>query len=151
MGNIFYQDFRDFIQALNNNQVDYILIGGYSVIFHGYSRTTGDMDIWVKRDKNNYDKLIKAFNEFGMSVFDMTEENFLNHSIWDVFSFGVPPICIDIMVNVKGLTFEECFKEAQFFTDDGLEIRVINYNHLIKTKNEAHRPKDIDDINNLKK
>jgi hypothetical protein len=79
MGNIFYQDFRDFLQALNNNQVDYILIGGYSVVFHGYSRTTGDMDIWVKRNKNNYDKLVKAFTEFGMSVFDMTEQNFLNH------------------------------------------------------------------------
>jgi hypothetical protein len=151
MGNIFYQDFRDFLQALNNNQVDYILVGGYSVVFHGYSRTTGDMDIWVKRDKNNYDKLVKAFNEFEMSVFDMTEENFLNHPTWDVFSFGTPPVCIDIMVKVKGLTFEECFREAQFFKDDNLEIRVLNYTHLIKTKTESHRPKDIDDINNLTK
>ena len=68
------------------------------------------MDIWVKRDKNNYEKLLKAFQEFGMSVFDMNEENFLQHPTWDVFSFGSPPICIDIMVNVKGLIFDECFK-----------------------------------------
>lgn len=151
MGNIFYQDFRDFLKSLNDNDVDYILIGGYSVIFHGYSRTTGDMDIWVKRDSHNYRKLKKAFFQFGLSLFEMTENNFLNHPAWDVFSFGTPPVCIDIMVKVKGLTFEECFKESQLFTDDDLEVRVINYNHLILTKKESNRPKDIDDINNLKK
>ena len=58
MGNIFNSDFRDFIAALNNNQVRYILVGGYSVILHGYSRTTGDMDLWVERTKENYLKII---------------------------------------------------------------------------------------------
>jgi hypothetical protein len=151
MGNIFYQDFRDFLQTLNANKVDYLLIGGYSVIFHGYSRTTGDMDIWVRRDAANYKQLQKAFNQFGLSLFDMTEDNFLNHQEWDVFSFGVPPVCIDIMVKVKGLEFDECFGEALIFNDDGLEVRVLNYNHLIKTKKESNRPKDNDDINNLNK
>jgi hypothetical protein len=51
MGNIFNEDFRDFITALNKSQVDYMLVGGYSVILHGYSRTTGDMDIWVEKKK----------------------------------------------------------------------------------------------------
>ena len=151
MGNIFYQDFRDFIKTLNDNQVDYILIGGYSVILHGYSRTTGDMDIWVRRDAANYIKIKKAFHQFDLSLFDMTENNFLNHPTWDVFSFGNPPVCIDIMVKVKGLLFDECFNQSQVFKDDDLEVRVINYNHLIKAKTEANRPKDIDDINNLKK
>jgi len=151
MGNIFYQDFRDFLQTLNDSEVEYVLIGGYSVIFHGYSRTTGDMDIWVRRDAENYTKLQKAFTKFGLSLFDMTEDNFLNHSEWDVFSFGVPPVCIDIMVKVKGLEFEECFNQSQLFIDDDLEVRVINYHHLIKTKTESNRPKDIDDINNLNK
>ena len=151
MGNIFYQDFRDFIKTFNDNNVDYILIGGYSVILHGYSRTTGDMDIWVRRDTANYIKIEKAFHQFGLPLFDMTENNFLNHPIWDVFSFGTPPVCIDIMVKVKGLEFEECYNQSQLFKDDDLEVRVINYNHLIKAKTEANRPKDIDDINNLNK
>lgn len=151
MGNIFYQDFRDFIQLLNDNNVDYILIGGYSVILHGYSRTTGDMDIWIKRDSNNYQKLKTTFFQFGLAMFDMTEDNFLNHPTWDVFSFGTPPVCIDIMVKVKGVTFDECFKESKLFTDNDLEVRVINYNHLIRAKKESNRPKDIDDIDNLRK
>ncbi|MBI1692689.1 MAG: hypothetical protein FYV88_4120, partial [Bacteroidetes bacterium] len=64
MGNIFNTDFRDFIAALNRNQVRYILVGGYSVILHGYPRTTGDMDIWVERSKENYLKLKEAFDDF---------------------------------------------------------------------------------------
>ncbi|TXE08823.1 hypothetical protein [Algoriphagus aquimarinus] len=73
MGNIFEDDFRDFLNALNNQGVEYILVGGFSVIIHGYPRTTGDIT------ENNYIKLVKAFYEFGMPVFDMTQENFLNH------------------------------------------------------------------------
>ena len=71
MANIFNDDFRDFIQALNNNGVEYILVGGYAVILHGYRRVTGDMDIWVDRTKENYSRLTKAFDEFALPVFDI--------------------------------------------------------------------------------
>lgn len=69
MGNVFNEDFRDFINALNNNKVEYLLVGGYSVIAYGYPRTTGDMDIWVQRTKENYKKIVHAFNQFKMLVF----------------------------------------------------------------------------------
>lgn len=85
MGNIFQDDFRDFLIALNNQKVDYILVGGFSVILYGYSGTTGDMDIWVRKTKENYRKLVKAFDEFGMPVFEKTEETFINHPEWDIF------------------------------------------------------------------
>lgn len=100
MGNIFNHDFKDFLSALNNQEVRYILVGGFSVILHGYPRTTGDMDIWVERTTENYQKLKKAFDQFGMPVFDMTEENFLSHPNWGVFTFGIPPVAIDLMVKV---------------------------------------------------
>lgn len=102
MSNIFNDEFRDFLTALNNQQVRYLLVGGYSVILHGYSRTTGDMDIWVERTKDNYQLLKRAFEQFGMPVFDMTEENFINHLHWDVFTFGNPPVAIDINVKLQG-------------------------------------------------
>ncbi len=151
MGNIFYQDFRDFIFALNKCEVEYLLIGGYSVIFHGYARTTGDMDIWVKRSPENYKNLVRAFKQFKMPVFDMTEKNFLQHPQWDVFSFGVPPVCIDILVKVKGLDFEECFAKAMEFEDGDIKVKTIHINDLIRSKGVINRPKDIDDINNLTK
>lgn len=149
MGNIFNSDFRDFIAALNNNQVRYILVGGYSVILHGYSRTTGDMDLWVERTKENYLKIKDAFEEFGMPVFDMTEENFLHHPNWDVFTFGIPPVAIDLMIGLEGLNFQEVFDRSIIFKDDELNIIVIHKTDLIEAKKKAGRSKDLDDLENL--
>src|SRR5271156_2480526 len=100
MADIFNDDFRDFLQSLNNNDVEYILVGGYAVILHGYRRPTGDLDIWVNQTKENYHKLVRAFNEFGLPVFDMTEQTFLNSEIADVFSFGRAPVSIDILTRL---------------------------------------------------
>lgn len=149
MGNIFNDDFRDFLAALNDQQVRYLLVGDFSVILHGYSRTTGNMDIWVERTTSNYSKIKQAFHQFGMPVFDMTEDNFLSHPNWDVFTFGVPPVAIDLMVIVKGLEFEECYQNSVIFEDDTLKIRTIHKNDLIKAKRSAGRSKDLDDLENL--
>lgn len=51
-------DFKEFIQALNKHGIEYLLVGGYAVIYHGYNRTTGDIDIWVKKTEDNYRKLV---------------------------------------------------------------------------------------------
>ena len=149
MANIFNPDFRDFIAALNNNEVDYLLVGGYAVIVHGYSRTTGDMDIWMKRTAENYTKLVAAFTEFKMPLFDMTLQNFLNHTDWDVFRFGRQPVAIDIMVKMANFDFDECAADAIWYNDENLQIRIINYNHLIAAKKAAGRNKDLNDLENL--
>ncbi len=149
MANIFHEDFRDFLNALNEADVRYILVGGYSVVLHGYSRTTGVMNLWVDRSSENYNRLLNAFHIFGMPVFDMTEENFLSHPIWDVFTFGTPPVAIDIMVKLEGLIFEDIFQKAVYFEDDDLKIRTINKMDLIAAKRNAGRAKDINDLENL--
>ncbi len=151
MGSIFNEDFRDFIQALNDNEVDYILVGGISVILHGHSRVTGDMDIWVDKTSENYKKLAKAFYQFKMPVFDMTEENFLHHQDWDVFKFGRKPVAIDIMTKVKGLDFKTSLGLSTIFEDGDLKIRTIHINSLIEAKRAAGRLKDLDDIEQLQK
>jgi hypothetical protein len=151
MGNIFNSDFRDFIMALNKNAVKYILVGGYSVILHGYSRTTGDMDIWVERSDENYSKIVKAFEDFGMPVFDMTKENFLDHPIWDVFTFGIPPVAIDVMIKIDGFNFEDVFERSVILNDGDLVVRVIHKNDLIAAKLKANRFKDMDDVEHLKR
>ena len=151
MSNIFNDDFRDFINELNIAEVKYILVGGFAVILNGYSRSTGDMDIWVDRTSENYKKIKLAFHNFEMPVFDMTEDNFLNHPIWDVFTFGVPPCAIDVMVNMKGLAFNDCYETAVNFEDEGIFIRTLFLDQLIQAKTAAARPKDFDDIENLKR
>lgn len=149
MANIFNQDFRDFLQALNDNEVEYLLVGGYAVILHGYSRTTGDMDIWVNRTRANYHKLVRAFIDFKMPVFDMNEENFLHHPSWDVFRFGRKPVAIDIMTKMAELNFEKCSLIAQQYNDEGLIINLVHYDDLIKAKKAAGRYKDLNDLENL--
>ncbi len=151
MGNIFNTDFREFIQALNDSNVEYILVGGYSVILHGHNRTTGDMDIWVNRTKQNYDRIVTAFAKFGMPLFDMTLPDFLNPAKFDVFRFGRKPMGIDIMTRVKGLEFEQCLKHSKLFKLEGIEIRTLDLQDLIKSKTEAGRYKDLDDISMIKK
>lgn len=146
----FYQDFLEFFQALNTEKVDYVLVGGYAVILHGYPRTTGDLDIWVRPDEENYKKLQHAFQRFGMPVFDMTLDNFLDTDEFDVFTFGVPPVSIDIMTRVKGLTFEKAFTKAEMIViDDQLSIRLIHLDDLLVAKRASGRNKDFNDIRHL--
>lgn len=149
MGNLFNDDFRDFILALNDSEVEYILVGGMAVIIHGHSRVTGDMDIWVNRTVENYKRLLSAFGKFNMPVFDMSEDNFLHHKDWDVFKFGRKPTAIDIMTKVKGLDFEACYDLSRDFEVDELKVRTIHLNDLLKAKKASGRFKDLDDIEQL--
>lgn len=151
MANIFNNDFRDFIQALNDAKVKYILVGGYAVILHGYNRTTGDMDLWVERTAENYLKIAKAFYNFGMPLFDMTLDKFLNEDEVDVFRFGKPPVSIDLMNRVKGMNFNDCFSKATLNDIDGISINLIHLNDLIIAKQASNRAKDQNDIEHLKK
>jgi hypothetical protein len=149
MANIFNEDFRDFIDALNKQEVEYLLVGGYAVILHGYRRSTGDMDIWVNVTAENHKKLIKAFLAFGLPTVDISEENFLDSDEMDVFTYGIPPVCIEILKKVKGCDFNEAYKISQLFDESGLQIRFIHINTLIEAKTASGRYKDLDDIEKL--
>lgn len=149
MGNIFNPDFQDFIKALNLAEVKYILVGGYAVILYGYNRTTGDIDIWVERTEQNYICLRRAFQIFGMPVFDMTRENFLQNESFDVFTFGVPPVSIDIMLAVKGLFFEDVYPHCRLRNVEGLDVMLIDKESLLKAKRESGRFRDLDDIEHI--
>jgi predicted nucleotidyltransferase len=148
MANIFNEHFRDFIKSLNDNNVEYVLVGGMAVILHGYVRGTGDMDVWVNKTKQNYQSLVKAFTQFGMPIFDMTENTFLGDE-FDVWGIGVQPVKIEVMTAVKGLNFDETFKMSQLFHEDGLNIRFVHLNHLIQAKKASGRFRDLDDIEQL--
>lgn len=149
MGNILNDDFIDFLKLFNQFKVDYILVGGYAVIFHGYNRTTGDLDVWVKPTVNNYRKMLLAFKAFGLSPFNMTENLFLNLDENDVFTFGRPPVCIDILTKVKGLDFDNAFTNSSMVKFDGLDVKMIDLRDLKKAKKAAGRAKDIDDLEHL--
>jgi hypothetical protein len=149
MDYIFNRDFIEFMQALNKQEVEYLIVGGYSVIIHGYSRTTGDLDVWVNKTNENYRKIERALLDFGMPVFDMTLNNFMNSNEFDVFTFGRPPIAIDIMTEVKGLTFSECFNQRLIKKLQETHINVLSKKDLLNAKRASNRSKDQNDIDHL--
>ena len=148
MPDIFESDFRDFIFALNVSQTQYLVVGGYAVILHGYYRTTQDLDIWVEKTPENHVRLSKAYAIFGMPLFDMTLENFMGEK-FDVFSIGRSPIRIDVITKLKGLHFKDAIKHSLLKEIEGLKVNYLELSDLIKAKKAAGRHKDLDDIEKL--
>jgi hypothetical protein len=149
MGNIFNDDFQEFLLALNKHHVKYVLVGGYSVIYHGFPRTTGDLDLFVEVSKFNYDKLVQAFENFQMPIFDMTEDSFLNQSNINVYTFGRPPVCVEILKEISGFTFQEIDNNALEVLFEGIPMKIIHINDLRRNKKISGRAKDINDLENL--
>lgn len=149
MGDLLNPDFQDFIKCFNKHKVRYVLVGGYAVIYHGYNRSTGDLDIFVEATVANYNRIVQAFEEFKMPVFDMTQSTFLNTESYEVFTFGVPPVSIDIITVLRGVTFDEAFTMSTNGLIDGITIRVLLKNGLLLAKKLSNRPKDLEDIHQL--
>jgi predicted nucleotidyltransferase len=145
---IFNDDFKDFIECLNKSGVKYILVGGYAVIIRGYSRSTGDMDVWVEKSQDNYQKLLHAIISFGLPPFAIPKDQFFSED-YDVFSFGRPPFAIEILTAVKGIDFEVAFEKSTMEMINEIQVRVVHLNHLIAAKKAAGRHKDFNDLENL--
>jgi hypothetical protein len=125
-----------------------MLVGGYAVVYHGYNRTTGDLDVWVEQSKENFASLMSAFFEFGLPTTAIDENDFLQNEM-DVYTFGVPPVCIEILTAVKGVKFEESFPHSTLVEIDGVKVNMIDVRDLIRNKKSVGRNKDLDDIDHL--
>lgn len=152
MINVFLQEHAEILKALNEFEVEYMLIGGYAVIFHGYDRTTGDMDIWLKPDNNTKAKLINAFRSLGYekeSLMDLSESNF-NDKV--TFEVGKKPFKVDFMNKIALVSFDEAYKnKIMLVVEENFFIPVININDLILSKFNSNRLKDKADIEELQK
>jgi len=146
--NIFNDDFRDFFIFLNQYEVEYIVVGGYAVIIRGYSRSTGDIDIWVNKTSENFIKLQKAIIAFGLPEIAVKKEEFFSDN-FDVFAFGKPPYAIEIMTAVKGLEFISTYNNSSIEQVNETPVRIIHLQNLIEAKKAAGRSKDLNDLENL--
>lgn len=150
--NIFIEEHQQMLVALVKNHVQFMLIGGYAVIYHGYARTTGDMDIWLALGNENKENLEKALREFGideesLSVFksiDFTKPQ-------NAFYFGKEPRRIDFLTMVSNVKFEDAYKEVAYFSLENIQVPVIHYNQLILSKLTSGRMKDKADVEELQR
>jgi hypothetical protein len=105
---MFSQDFREFIELLIKNKAEYLIVGGYAVGIHGHPRYTGDLDIWLNPSSKNAALILRSVNEFGFSSFNLTEADFTKPG--NVIQLGYPPLRIDLLTEIDGVTFEDCYK-----------------------------------------
>lgn len=142
------QDFKEFVELLNNHQVEYLIVGGYAVGVHGHPRYTGDLDVWINTTMENAKKMIKVLNDFGFSSFGLTEADFIKSG--NVIQMGYPPFRIDVLTTVDGVEFENCYQNKIIVQHDEITLNVIGINDLKINKQASGRLKDIDDLENLK-
>jgi hypothetical protein len=140
-------DFKEFLRLLNANQIEYLLIGGYAVGYHGYVRATADMDIWVRIDPPNADRLVVALGQFGFDVPALAPELFLQAN--KIVRMGVPPFRIEVHTSISGVEFEQAYARRLQATIDGIEVALINLDDLKSNKKASGRTKDLVDLEHL--
>jgi len=140
-------DFKEFLKLLNDKGVEYLLIGGYAVGYHGYPRATNDIDIWIAIDEKNAERVVKALREFGFDLPELTPELFLEKN--QIVRMGVPPIRIEINTGISGVEFQECYPERVTDKLDDIWVHIISLHHLKINKQASGRHKDLNDLENL--
>lgn len=149
--NIFLEEHQAILSHLISNHVDFLLIGGYAVIFHGYARSTGDMDIWVRPTDDNKQSLLKALKDDGYDVQELDalfEMDFTKHM---AFSIGDEPGKIEFINYVNLVSFEEAIQNKILYDFEGLSLPFINLRELILSKINTGRKKDEADVEELQK
>ena len=146
----FGKDIREFLACLNRHAVECLLVGGEAVIFYGYPRVTGDIDIFYRLTPDNARRLYDALCDFwGGRVPGIRASSGLRKE-GVIVQFGVAPNRIDLVNRIDGIEFDEALDTAVTITlqgaDPPLALRMIGLEALIRNKKAAGRPKDLDDV-----
>ncbi len=145
------EEFLSFWKKLNDNSVQYVMVGGLAVRFHGFNRNTDDLDIWIKDTLDNRRNFRKAFIELGYGDYESIETMQFVSGWTSFYAAGVE---LDIMTEMKGLeeaSFEDCYKLAAIADLNGIKVPFLHINHLLENKKAVNRPKDQIDVIYLEK
>jgi hypothetical protein len=141
------QDFKEFFQSFSQHEVEYLLVGGYAVGYHGYPRATMDIDIWVASNPENARRIVAALEDFGFGGQVLTEELFLEGD--QVIRMGLPPMRIEILTSISGVEFQDAYDQRIEDVLDGVPVKLISLHHLKANKVAAARAKDLADLEEL--
>lgn len=143
-----YPDFKEFLRLLGEENVEYLVGGGYAVTWHGYPRYTGDIDIWIHATPENARRTMRVLKRFGAGNVGITQADILDPEI-EVLKMGREPIRIDLMSAMKGLQFREAYARREVHDLGGLRVCLLSLRDLRKTKRAAGRAKDRNDLQHL--
>ena len=143
----FPRDFKEFLQLLNSKKIEYLVIGGYAVGYHGCPRATGDLDIWIAINEQTAKKMVEVLNEFGFDPPELQEEIFLKEQ--KVIRMGVPPMRLEIFTSIDGVDFDACFSNRLIEDFGDFKVNFISKSDLLINKRASGRPQDLVDFDKL--
>ena len=141
------RDLREFIELFLSNEVDFLVVGAVAMAHHGVPRFTGDVDLLVRPSPANATKILRALAGFGFGSLGLAEEDFTTPD--HVIQLGYPPVRIDLLTGITGLSFEEAWGGREPGNLDGLQVPFLGRAELIKNKRAVSRPQDLADVANL--
>jgi len=149
--NALFEEHQNILFLFNKYDVKYLLIGGYAVNYYGYTRATGDMDLWIAPNNENKANVIMALSDYGIEDDQLgllEKEDFSKHI---VFSIGEAPIKVDFITIVNIVKFDDAFPKRKIFELDNIKIPIVHYNDLILMKMNTGRTRDKNDLEILQK
>jgi hypothetical protein len=136
-------DFKDLLNLFNAYRVKYLIIGGYAVIKYTEPRYTKDLDLWIRADAKNANAVFQALKDFGAPLTGLTPADFAEEGYF--YQMGLPPVRVDILMSISGLTFDEAWPRRVKADFDGVPVRFIDRQDLIASKLATGRPQDLID------
>lgn len=140
-------DFTDLLKLFNDNNVKYLVIGGYAFIQYAEPRYTKELDLWISTDTANARAVFRALRDFGAPLAGMTEQDFAEEGYF--YQMGVPPVRVDILMGIPGLEFETAWANRVEVDFEGLTVSFISKEDLITAKRASGRPQDLNDADLL--
>jgi hypothetical protein len=141
------KDFKEFLALLNAHKVDFMIVGGYALAYHGAPRYTGDIDVFIKPDSKNAQRILKVLEEFGFSSLKLSIDDFTKKD--SVVQLGLPPVRIDIITSISGVSWELANASKEPGKYGEVPVFYIGRNQYIANKRAIGRAKDIADIEAL--
>ncbi|GGE95101.1 nucleotidyltransferase [Hymenobacter cavernae] len=141
------EEYKEFVELLNANRVEYLIVGAYAVARYGYVRATGDIDVWVKPTADNAQRVVATLQQFGLGGLGYTVADFSTPDT--IVQLGVAPLRIDLLTSVDGVDFDHCYAQRETKVLDEVPINFISLADLRQNKASTGRLKDQLDLKNL--
>ncbi|MEK7706348.1 MAG: DUF6036 family nucleotidyltransferase [Myxococcota bacterium] len=141
------RDSREFVELLSSHHVDYVIVGGHAVAYHGYPRFTGDIDVLVRPSTSNAHRVLAALKQFGFGNVGIEIEDLTTPG--KVIQLGQPPNRIDIVTRITGVDFDDAWSTKVTAVLDGIPVFILGREGLLKNKRATGRAKDLADVEAL--
>lgn len=143
------KDLRELLALFNTTGVEFLVVGGHAVAFHGRPRLTDDLDLFVRPDLTNGERIVQALQQFGFGSLELTPADFLADD--RVIQLGRAPNRVDLLTRLYGVDFSDAWGRRVAARLDDAQVWIISREDLIKNKRETGRTQDLADVEFLER